>query len=101
MKKVVAGANVILILLLLMSLACATAGNEPPNAYIDSISPSPGIEGEEVSFNGHGTDVDGSVVAYNWNSSIDAKIGTTASFSTSELSPGTHTIINCPGLGIT
>jgi len=45
--------------------------NQPPIAYINEISPSPATQGESVSFSGHGTDPDGSIVAYEWRSSID------------------------------
>jgi len=67
--------------------------NVPPIAYIDSITPNPSTEGETVSFKGHGSDSDGSVVAYKWRSSIaDTIIGTTASFDITTLSNGTHNI---------
>ena len=68
------------------------AVNQPPTAYIDSISPNPATQGEIVSFTGHGYDSDGSVVAYNWCSSIDGLLSTSASFSISTLSVDTHTI---------
>ncbi|MEM2839899.1 MAG: clostripain-related cysteine peptidase, partial [Thermoplasmata archaeon] len=63
-----------------------------PVASIDSISPNPANLGQTVNFNGHGTDSDGTIVAYNWRSSIDGQLSTSASFSTSTLSPGAHTI---------
>ena len=66
--------------------------NQLPTAYIDSISPNPATQGQSVSFSGHGTDPDGSVVGYNWRSSIDGQLSTSSSFSTSSLSVGTHTI---------
>lgn len=66
--------------------------NQPPTVYIDSILPSPAQQGEEVSFSGHGEDVDGTVVAYEWNSSIDGSLSTSATFATTILSTGTHTI---------
>ena len=71
------------------------APNQPPTAYIDSITPDPATQGTDtVSFTGHGTDSDGSVVAYSWRSSIDGQLSTSSSFSkpASELSEGTHTI---------
>ena len=68
------------------------AVNIPPTAYIDSISPNPATEGQTVSFVGHGADTDGTIVAYNWRSSIDGQLSTSASFTTSTLSVGTHTI---------
>jgi len=69
--------------------------NQPPTAYIDSITPDPATQGvDTVSFTGHGTDPDGSVVAYNWRSSIDGQLSTSSSFTqaASDLSVGTHTI---------
>ena len=65
----------------------------PPTAYIDSITPNPAEVGEEVSFTGHGEDSDGSVTGYRWDSSIDGLLNdTAASFTTSSLSEGVHTI---------
>lgn len=67
--------------------------NNPPTATIDSISPNPSGEGELVSFSGHGTDTDGTIVAYDWESSIDGHLSSSATFSSSTLSTGTHTIL--------
>jgi PKD repeat protein len=67
-------------------------GNIPPVAYIDSIAPNPANVGEDVTFSGHGEDTDGTVVAYSWDSSIDEHLSDAASFTTSTLSKGTHTI---------
>ncbi len=66
--------------------------NQPPMAFIDSITPNPAVEGESVSFVGHGLDSDGNIAAYKWRSSIDGVVGSAASFDTSTLSVGTHTI---------
>jgi len=68
------------------------SGNTAPTATIDSITPNPANQGQSVTFTGHGTDTDGTITAYEWTSSIDGTIGTAASFSTSTLSTGTHTI---------
>jgi len=68
------------------------SSNTAPTAAIDSITPSPAAEGESVTFTGHGTDAEGTITAYEWTSSIDGTIGTAASFSSSALNPGTHTI---------
>lgn len=68
------------------------AVNEYPAAYIDSIAPSPAVQGMNVSFIGRGVDQDGAVVAYNWRSSIDGFLSDRASFSTSSLSVGNHTV---------
>jgi PKD repeat protein len=73
----------------------AGSSNHLPTAFIDSITPDPAEQGKDtVSFTGRGTDTDGSVVAYNWSSSIDGQLSTASSFSkpASELSVGTHTI---------
>jgi hypothetical protein len=45
-----------------------------------------------VTLTGHGIDPDGTVGAYSWQSSLDGDLSTAASFQTSSLSPGTHTI---------
>ena len=66
--------------------------NEPPTAYIDVVSPANASLGGTVSFTGHGVDPDGSIGAYNWRSSLDGDLSTSASFKTSSLSQGTHTI---------
>jgi len=93
MKRLASGALVIfLVASLLLPVACGKAANAAPAAYVDSITPSPATAGEAVTFNGHGTDSDGTVVAYSWNSSLDGVIGTTAFLTTSSLSAGTHTI---------
>jgi hypothetical protein len=66
--------------------------NSPPTAFIDEISPSEAMEGEKVIFQGHGVDVDGTVLAYYWESDIDGELSDEPNFETSSLSPGTHTI---------
>jgi len=63
-----------------------------PVASIDSIDPGAIVVGDTVTFTGSGTDADGTISAYEWTSSIDGLIGTQASFSSSALSIGTHTI---------
>ena len=67
--------------------------HERPQAYIDSISPTDSIQGQTVTFSGHGTD-DGSVVNYSWRSSEDGllSVDKTGEFNTTSLSNGTHTI---------
>ncbi|OYT30199.1 hypothetical protein B6U98_00235 [Thermoplasmatales archaeon ex4572_165] len=62
-----------------------------PVAYIDSISPNPAIAGNTVSFQGHGVD-DGTILMWEWSSSIDGVFGTSEDCSTSSLSSATHTI---------
>ncbi len=66
--------------------------NVKPTASITSISPSPGNEGEIITFIGTGIDEDGTIIAYRWVSSIDGELNGSATFSTSALSIGTHTI---------
>jgi hypothetical protein len=81
--------------ILLVATGCllTPAGpNQPPTAYIDSVSPINTTSGETVTFTGHGIDPDGTVGAYSWRSSRDGDLSTAASFTTSSLSPGTHTI---------
>ncbi len=88
-----------LLLLLLAMTACVPVltpveivPNEPPIAYIDSISSSRVFEGENVKFVGHGVDPDGIIVAYYWRSSLDGELSSEPSFETSNLSPGRNTI---------
>jgi N-acetylneuraminic acid mutarotase len=69
-----------------------TLQNLPPVAYIDSVSPNPAIAGQAVTLVGHGSDSDGGIIAYQWRSSIDGAIGSTATLNASSLSNGTHTI---------
>ncbi len=66
--------------------------NHAPIAYIDEITPTPAKQREAVLFRGHGTDEDGSIIAYKWFSSKDGVISTASSFSKTNLSLGTHTI---------
>jgi hypothetical protein len=68
-------------------------GNLPPTAVIDSIRPNPALPGAAVEFKGHGTDSDGGdIFAYSWRSNIDGLLSSSASFSTTALSTGQHTI---------
>ena len=86
-----------ILIILMLAAGCirivsVPSSNELPIAYIDSIFPTEAPAGETVFFDGHGTDVEGDVVAYSWRSSIDGDLSTTASFATSSLSAGVHTI---------
>ncbi len=72
--------------------AWSESGNSLPTACIDNITPNPALAGMPVSFGGHGTDCDGTITGYNWRSSIDGQLSTSASFSKATLSEGTHTI---------
>lgn len=67
-------------------------GNNPPAAAISSITPNPASMGQNVSFVGSGTDTDGNVTAYNWQSSIDGTLSSQSSFTKNNLSAGTHII---------
>ncbi|MCD6600161.1 MAG: hypothetical protein J7L19_06310 [Dehalococcoidia bacterium] len=66
--------------------------NETPVAYIDAITPPTATAGEDITLVGHGTDADGTVVAYRWRSNLDGPLGVSASITTSELSVGEHDI---------
>ena len=66
--------------------------NLPPSAFIDAITPNPAYIGETVTFTGHGEDSDGWIIGYRWESSIDGLLSNEASFTTAELSEGSHTI---------
>ena len=64
----------------------------PPVASIDSISPQIAELDSSVSFLGSGSDSDGTISEYKWISSIDGDLSTSASFSTTDLSFGNHSI---------
>ena len=63
-----------------------------PWAQVDGITPNPADEGRLVSFYGSGTDIDGTIVGYEWWSDIDGFLSDKESFGTSQLSNGTHII---------
>jgi hypothetical protein len=83
-----------IVVLLALATGCllGPGSNQPPTAYIDLVSPDNAILGETVTFTGHGVDPDGSIGAYNWQSSLDGDLSTSASFTTSSLSQGTHSV---------
>jgi hypothetical protein len=66
--------------------------DQKPSAYIDSIVPATIVQGSPVAFNGHGTDVDGTITGYEWKSSLDGVLSTAQSFVTASLNVGVHTI---------
>ncbi len=66
--------------------------NQPPEAYITSISPEQVTEGDIVTFAGYGTDPDGEVVGYLWTSDIDGELSRSPTFETDSLSVGEHSI---------
>ncbi|NIS11692.1 MAG: PKD domain-containing protein, partial [Thermoplasmata archaeon] len=65
--------------------------NEPPTATILSIDPNPAYVGDDITFEGSGTDTDGTIEGYSWESDMDGFLGTTATMTT-KLQQGTHTI---------
>ena len=66
--------------------------NQPPVAMISSVTPNPVQLGQAVTFTGSGTDSDGSIIGYKWRSSISWTLSGQASFQTSGLPAGNHTI---------
>ena len=64
-----------------------------PVATIDSITPSSArFKNEIVTFDGSGTDDDGTITGWEWNSSLDGILATEEDPSDSGFTPGTHTI---------
>jgi len=92
MKKTLPFLAALLVLLLPGCSYFLPETNQPPKAYIDDISPEDPSVGDTVSFSGHGTDADGSIVAYRWRSSIDGELSSAQSFETADLSAGEHII---------
>ena len=76
------------------SVTVNASPNAPPTATIDSITPNPATTGQTITFTGHGDDTDGTIATYEWSSTINGVLSTsaTSTYSTSTLSPGTHTI---------
>jgi len=70
----------------------AAFGSYAPTAQIDQIDPGAIVVGDAISFTGSGIDSDGTITGYSWRSNIDGELGSASSFSTSDLSVGTHTI---------
>jgi hypothetical protein len=66
--------------------------NQQPESYIGLIKPKLVNQGDTVSFNGHGIDVDGEIVAWIWRSDIDGELSTEPSFESNSLSLGQHFI---------
>jgi hypothetical protein len=69
-----------------------TAPNIIPVAKIDNITPNPAFYGSVVSFKGKGTDIDGSIVDYEWSSNIYGVFSKSEEADFSGLSAGTHII---------
>ncbi len=66
--------------------------NIRPTAVIQNILPNPAVYGENITFVGHGSDVDGFITRYRWRSDIDGIFGNTSFFSYRNLSRAKHTI---------
>lgn len=67
-------------------------GEIAPQCQIISLTPGRAVVGETVSFTGYAKDLDGSIIGYEWTSSIDGFLSSECNFTTSSLSPGTHVI---------
>ncbi|MEM2899361.1 MAG: NosD domain-containing protein, partial [Thermoplasmata archaeon] len=63
-----------------------------PIAQIISVFPNVTQQGETVYFIGQGSDPEGTIIGYEWQSNIDGTLSNSASFNTSSLSVGTHNI---------
>ena len=82
-------------LTLVLSLGCASCSVEPnlsPNAEIAYVAPVQATEGQTIVFVGFGTDNDGNVVGYLWQSDRDGELSRVPSFETNALSVGQHRI---------
>lgn len=80
------------VLLLAGCTVTSPASNQPPEAYIDSVSPEVAAEGETIAFAGQGSDEDGQIAGYEWRSDLDGLLSKSASFQTSSMSEGKHVI---------
>ena len=66
--------------------------NIPPLGYIDSVSSSQIYAGETIKFSGHGVPSAGQIVAYRWRSNVNGDLSQLATFDTTALTAGPHTI---------
>ena len=66
--------------------------NQAPVVEIESITPSIALLGTQIAMNATAIDIDGEVISYLWNSSIDGIISNKLHFSISNLSMGLHLI---------
>ncbi|OJH48801.1 PGF-pre-PGF domain-containing protein [Methanohalophilus portucalensis] len=80
--------------LVILSINTPSEPNKLPTSVITSISPNPANEGDTIVFQGLGEDSDGTITEYSWTSNLEDEviIGTSPSFTTSDLSSGIHTI---------
>ena len=91
MKKVA----IVILIIAVMLTGCTRATvntKQAPLAYIDSVSSSQIWQGETVKFSGHGVSSIGQIVAYNWRSSQNGDLSQLATFDTTSLTAGTHSI---------
>jgi hypothetical protein len=73
-------------------VTASSTENQLPVARIDSISSAKITAGQKVTFKGHGTTANGSIILYNWRSDKDGDLSKAAQFESSKLSPGKHII---------
>lgn len=66
--------------------------NVAPTANIISIDPNPAMFGDSITFQGSGSDTDGTIADYSWESDLDGILGNTATLVTNTLTVGVHTI---------
>ena len=66
--------------------------NQRPLAVIVTPTANVVIADEEVTFNGSGVDFDGTIVEYQWRSSLDGPLGNAPMVNIDNLTPGPHTI---------
>jgi PKD repeat protein len=66
--------------------------NVAPTANIISIDPNPAMFGDSITFQGSGSDTDGTIADYSWESDLDGILGSTATLVTDTLTVGVHTI---------
>jgi len=83
-----------ILILIVAMVGCAKPAvtKLPPLAYIDSVSSPQIYVGDKIAFAGHGVSGSGEIVAYSWNSSLNGDLSTQASFDTTALSAGMHTV---------
>jgi hypothetical protein len=65
--------------------------NDVPEAFIDTVI-NTCIYGKKIKVEGHGEDIDGTIIGYDWTSNIDGNLSTSESFDSSILSLGAHII---------
>ena len=66
--------------------------NRYPTAWIGSITPSPANQNDTITFIGNGSDPEGLIADYLWQSSLDGVFGRLQSFTNASLTPGDHLI---------